>query len=314
MGTFDAGHREIHRLASVQHGVLSLAQLRSHGFSKKRVRALVQSGVLTRQHRGVYVLGLGRTWRTLCMAAWFAGGSDGAISHRSGVYLIKLLPLPAQPGPVNITVPGRHRVGDDRLIVHETTNLPHYEIRDVEGIPVTSPIRTLIDFAGDDATNEELDRAVAEAFALGLTNRVAMLRALPQRRGAARLRVLLDDHRGPKKTRSRPERGMLTRLRSAGAPEPLTNHKIGPWEVDFYWPPQRLVLEVDAYNTHSSPWAMKRDRRKDAYLQERGLEVTRVMDDEIDEVAVARIVRRLGERGAVDDGGDVGGAAVRAGR
>jgi very-short-patch-repair endonuclease len=314
MDGFDADRRRLAALVLVQHGVVTLRQVTDCGVGEKGVTGMVRRGELRRIHRGVYLVG--QTWTRLTpyMAAALAGGPGATISHRSAIYLDQLLPCPARPGRIHITVPGRHRVGDGRLITHETTSLAAHEVREVDGIPVTAPIRTLVDFAGDDATDIELDRAVAEAFALGLTNRASMLRAMPRRPGSARLRALLDDPRGPRKTRSRPERHLLSRLRRAGAPEPLTNHKIGRWEVDFFWPEHRLVVEVDAYATHSSPWAVKRDRRKDAYLQERGLEVIRVMDDEIDDDAVFRIVRRLRQRRAVDDRGDVGRAAVRARR
>ena len=35
------------------------------------------------------------------------------------------------------------------------------------------------------------------------------------------------------------------------------NHRIGRWEVDLYWPQYGLVVEVDAYSTHSSPAAFE---------------------------------------------------------
>src|SRR4051812_41464084 len=124
------------------------------------------------------------------MAAGLACGRGAAVSHRSGVYLLELLPYPDRPGPVHITVPGRHVAGNDGIRVHKTRALRHYEVRDVDAIPVTAPIRTLIDFATD-CTDEELERAVAEAFALNLTQRAPLLREVERqrgKRGTARLR------------------------------------------------------------------------------------------------------------------------------
>ena len=65
-------------------------------------------------------------------------------------------------------------------------------------------------------------------------------------------------------------------LRDAGLPEPETNVRVGRWEVDFLWREAGFVLEVDAYSTHSSPWAFERDRRKSAELEDLGLIVHRV--------------------------------------
>jgi very-short-patch-repair endonuclease len=56
------------------------------------------------------------------------------------------------------------------------------------------------------------------------------------------------------------------------------------------------VVEVDAYSTHSSPWAFERDRRKTAELEELGLKVHRVTKLRIDKeptTVVAEIQRRI---------------------
>lgn len=113
----------------------------------------------------------------------------------------------------------------------------------------------------------------------------------------ARLRTLLDGDRRPARTRSEPERLLLSVIRAAGLPEPLVNQSLGPWEVDLYWPDPGLVVEVDGYAAHSSPRAFERDRRKGAELEERGLTVRRFTARQVRDqphVAVARIGRELG--------------------
>ena len=60
------------------------------------------------------------------------------------------------------------------------------------------------------------------------------------------------------------------RCARAHLPEPETNVKVGRWTVDFLWREAGLAVEVDAYSTHSSPWAFERDRRKDAELTASG--------------------------------------------
>jgi very-short-patch-repair endonuclease len=258
---------------------------------------MVARGELLRLRRGVYLVGAVEGPHTYEMAAVLACGRGAAASHRSGVHLYELLPYPAPPGLVHITRPGDHRRGPSGVIVHRTSCLLPYEIRERHGIPVTAPIRTLMDFACD-CTDEELERAVAEAFALGLTRRGPLLRELEQRRGrrgTARLRLLLDGD-GPKRTRSTPERKLLRALRTAGIDGFETNAQLGGWEVDIYWPAHRLVVEVDAYSTHSSPWAFERDRRKSAELEDLGLRVHRVTKVRIyaePATVVAEIQRRI---------------------
>jgi len=191
-------------------------------------------------------------------AAVLACGSGAVLSHRSAAYLYGLLPYPDRPSAIDITVAGDHR-------------------------------------RGRACQADELERAVAEAFALRLTNRAHLLRA-GTRPGAGRLRRLLDG-RPPARTRSDPERILLRGVRAARLPEPETNVKVGGWEVDFLWREVRLAVEVDAYSTHSSPRAFDRDRRKDADLAAAELTVQRFtvdhVRDEPDRV-IAWITARVG--------------------
>jgi very-short-patch-repair endonuclease len=54
------------------------------------------------------------------------------------------------------------------------------------------------------------------------------------------------------------------------------NVSIAGCEVDFFWPEERLVVEVDGYAFHSSPRMFEGDRRRDARLSALGLRVMRV--------------------------------------
>jgi very-short-patch-repair endonuclease len=72
--------------------------------------------------------------------------------------------------------------------------------------------------------------------------------------------------------------------------------RIGPWEVDFYFREIGLVVEVDVYSTHASPWAFERDRAKTSALEDRGLSVHRVTDVQMKRdpaLVVGRIMRRI---------------------
>ena len=57
--------------------------------------------------------------------------------------------------------------------------------------------------------------------------------------------------------------------------------KVCGYEVDFFWPEARLVVEFDGWSTHSSRAAFERDRRKDADLQLAGNRVMRVTHRQI---------------------------------
>jgi very-short-patch-repair endonuclease len=74
------------------------------------------------------------------------------------------------------------------------------------------------------------------------------------------------------------------------------NAKLAGFEVDFVWPDQKLVVEVDGYRFHSSRAAFERDRRRDARLGDLDFRVIRVTWRQlVDEphAVVARIAAAL---------------------
>ena len=75
--------------------------------------------------------------------------------------------------------------------------------------------------------------------------------------------------------RSKAERSLRTWLRAASLPSPQFNARLGPWLADAYWPEHRLVVEINGYGAHSSPWAHDRDHRKEQYLHALGLTTRR---------------------------------------
>ena len=80
----------------------------------------------------------------------------------------------------------------------------------------------------------------------------------------------------PKLTRSEAERLLLDLIRAARLPTPATNVKIHGHEVDFVWPTQRLIVEVDGFAFHSTRAAFERDRVRDADLLKAGYRVIRI--------------------------------------
>lgn len=56
---------------------------------------------------------------------------------------------------------------------------------------------------------------------------------------------------------------------------------IGPWSIDFYLPEHDIVIEADGEFWHSSTKAKMKDRRKDAWLQNKGYKVFHFTGKEI---------------------------------
>jgi very-short-patch-repair endonuclease len=82
-----------------------------------------------------------------------------------------------------------------------------------------------------------------------------------------------------------------TLIRKGDLPAPLVNHRIAGVEVDFYWPDQRLAVEIDGATYHSSPRAFARDRRRNGKLFDAGIRVMRVAWEDIQKHPERLLVR-----------------------
>lgn len=144
---------------------------------------------------------------------------------------------------------------------------------------LTSPPRTILDLAAIIDDEYELERIVADAAYRGVASEAEIsgqLERNPGKRGAARLRAVVNLPGGPQRTRSPGERAMLRLLRERGIGGFETNARVHGYEVDFFWRTQCLVVEVDGWDAHSSRKAFEDDRLKAARLQARGIGVMRV--------------------------------------
>lgn len=167
------------------------------------------------------------------------------------------------------------------------------DIRLQDGLRLTAPARTLLDL-GSVLGQRAFRRAVNEAFVAGLVNEADLLQVLERcrgRRGAAQLRCLLTDSRGPALTRSEAERRLLEALAARGVVVPETNVRVGRYEVDLCWRVERVVVEVDGYAFHSTRSSFERDRLRDSELQAQGFAVVRVTWRQIVDTPAATVIR-----------------------
>jgi very-short-patch-repair endonuclease len=250
--------RALRSVASRQWGCLTTEQLRAAGVSRGQIERMVERGLLSRMHRGVYVLGaLSPAPEQRWAAALLAAGKGAALMHTAAAGNYGLLP-PREV--VEVAVPKRRR-GDDMLRVHERRSIG---ITRHKGLPTTTVAQTLLDLA---ATHWPIDRLTQEAAANGLVP-LDDVRAFAASRRGARGAARLAEAAGQPLVRSKLEADVLRKL---GVPR--VNERIGSDEVDLAWP--GLVVELDHDQTHGTRWARERDARKDQRMRERGLTVRR---------------------------------------
>jgi predicted transcriptional regulator of viral defense system len=155
----------IARHASSQHGVFTWDQAVACGLSPEMVRRRIAAGRWERLSKGIYRLGgAPATWRQGLLATCFAAGPDAVASHLAAAALHR---LPAGRTRLEITVPKGRRFRREDVVAHETTLLPAVDVESVDGIPVTTPARTVVDLAAVLApagVEDNLDAAISSGL------------------------------------------------------------------------------------------------------------------------------------------------------
>lgn len=293
------GEAAVAWVASRQLALITAPQLHVAGVGRGGVRRRRENGSLHVMYRGVYLVGHPiPPPGALELGAVLACGERTLVSHRSAAALLGLAKPPTDAVEVTVIARGcRSRTG---LRVHQVQTLATADHGWQNGIPVTSPARTAIDYAGT-VSYEEAERAIAEAFALKLVTERAIREAIdraPHRAGVAQVKAILGQDGGPSRTRSGGERAMLRLIRAARLPVPLTNHLVEGFTADFCWPDARLIVEVDGHPFHSSRAAIERDHRRDIVHREAGYEVIRFTARQLEEAPlyVATVIARALDR------------------
>jgi hypothetical protein len=262
-------------MARRQHGVVTRRDLLRIGFSSSAIEHRLATGRLRPVARGVYTVGWPLTDRKQgWMAAVLVCGEGAVLSHGSAAALWGI--GPEGDGPVDISI--RRHCGSSRpgIRARVRLRLSERDVTERHGIPVTAPVRTMIDRANE-LTPNRVERMVNEADKHDVIDPEA-------------LREALDDYAGEPGVR--PLRALLDRLTfrlsdtelevlfrpiaaKAGLPTPLTKEMVNDFEVDFYWPDLGLVVETDGWRYHRTASAQTRDALRDQTHTASGLTTLR---------------------------------------
>jgi very-short-patch-repair endonuclease len=299
-----------------QHGVITLRQLVGLGLGRRAVRWRVSSGRLHPIHRGIYAVGRrDLTIKGRWIAAVVACGDGAALSHRPAATLHGL--IDARGGRIDVSIPRQSSLRRPGLRVHRSTCLCPSDCTTVERIPCTGVPVTLLALAATSPTNI-VESACNQAEIKEVLNMQAVEELLERRRshpGVDRLRGTLEaEGFGLDRTKSHLEHRFLRLVREAGLPAPTVNDSIAipgeEMQFDFVWHRERLVVEVDGWETHRTRKAFHDDRRRDQLLQAAGWSVLRFTDRDFrsDPDHVVRTVCTLLERDSVSRAGLPSGA------
>lgn len=248
--------------AAAQHGVLTRSQLVAFGLSQDAIKHRVARGKLHRLHRGVYAVGrpqLDRNGRRT--AALLACAPGAALSHSAGAEFWRFGPRAPE---LEVSICPPRAIKHPGLRIHRTTTLTAPEIRTVEGIAVTDPLRTLVDLAPR-WKHQRIDDAIERISQINLRSPPQLLDQLDQRApipGSGIVREVLTRWT-ISLTDTQLERRVLPIAKRAGLPEPLSQQWVNGHRVDFYWPELRLVVEADSLRYHRTAARQTADAKRD---------------------------------------------------
>jgi very-short-patch-repair endonuclease len=215
--------------------------------------------------RGVYAdAQLAGSYRQRCLAAaWYLLPPPAAIAGRSAAWLYGVT-LARDTDPVEVVTPWQARFGPMAGLKIHVGDLPDQDVRVVDGVRRTSPLRTCWDLANwlslPDAVaylDVMIARQLTTVDALaGYAQRCAGRRGW---RKLQRVLSLVDPA-----AKSVPESKLRVRLVLAGLPKPVSQHVIeidGRFvgRVDLAWPELRVAVEYDGQG-HGEPGRLDADR------------------------------------------------------
>jgi len=235
------------------------------------------------------------------MAAVLVCGDRAVLSHSSAAALWRI--GFEQRNVIELSLPSPFQKRHRDLRIHRRASLNRRRDTTREyGIPVTTPIQTLIDMSLR-LDRYGVERMINEADKYILANPPQIREALEARvgePGVARLRHILD-RRTFRLTKEELERRFLPLAREAGLPTPLTAQFVNDFEVDFYWPDLGLVVETDGLRYHRTPAEQTRDRLRDQAHTAAGLTPLRFTYEQVryEPEHVLRILSQTASRLAI---------------
>jgi very-short-patch-repair endonuclease len=281
--------------------VVTRRQLVAAGFSDGAIRTGVRRHRITPLFRGVYLVGPIRGRRHREVAALLTCGGSAVVSHGTAAAMWELGPS-TESEAIEVSVRRGCPSSRPGLRVHRPSRLRVDEVTSHHGIALTTPARTILDLSPRMSPNG-LERIVAKAERAALCDRVALERIMarhPTQPGSRRLRAILGQTGGPLLTRSEAEARFLALIRRGDLDVPRTNAPLHGFEVDFLWPQQRLVVEIDGEAFHRSRHMFETDRKRDAVLTAAGFRVQRFTWRQLtreSEAVLVRVAQALAWRG-----------------
>lgn len=285
-------------VAKAQHGAFSRAQALRH-YSPGAIKGLLRSGRWQAVLRGVYRESAVAAGPAMIVAA--AGLSVGrrviAVSHTAATlhgfgY--------AGNEVVHIAVPGRLAVPCRPGLRVHVPELARHDVTEVDGLLVTTPVRTAVDVAR--VCRPPLALATLDGVVhLGLCGTTELSNEIHRQagaRGIVAVRELVEWVDG--RAESPMESWTRWVLLDAGLPRPELQFPLcgGRYRLDIAWPWARVAVEYEGVDWHSGAEALYRDRSRRNQLDDLGWAIVYATAPEVTRtphLLVTRVAQRLAQ-------------------
>jgi len=295
----------LNAVARDQRGVFTLAQSQACGFARSTISRRVVRGVYDRIYPGVYgVAGSETSWHSSVVAAVLSLNDVAAASHRTAAFIWDMTSY--RPDPIEVVVRRYQRAHRSSFTVHESKDLRTSDVVTVDGIPVTSAVRTVVGLgasAPEWAVERCLDVGLRKELFTAWQVRCFIARvARPGRNGVGAIRPLVEERiEWDSVTESDLEDLARSVIKSAERPMPETQYPLFKMNgdfvgrYDFAYPERMKIIEADSHGWHMDPASFERDRVKQNEAQALGWTVYRITWRQLidDPESVRVIVRRI---------------------
>jgi very-short-patch-repair endonuclease len=246
--------------SGMQLGLVSEEEALKDGLSIYAIARRVRAEKWQELHRGIYLPSPQKPTfhqRVLAGCVW----SDGVASYRTAAALFGLL----DSSLTELTTCRNVRSPYSDMLIHRVRSINARDITRIGPIPVTRPIRTILDLAGV-LDGLSLRGVVYEAWQRELITLERLEKALYEpangKPGVAELRKILEE--GLDSYLERLLRRVLdkTPLHSYEAQYEVRNSKKEKFFIDFAYTDERVAVEADGWATHSDRAAFRHDRYK----------------------------------------------------
>ena len=271
-------------LAARQHGVFSVGQATELGFGPSTIRKRAARGVYGRMHPGVYAIGGSpHSWRRDVVGLVLSVPGLAAASHKTAAYMWDMSSI--EPKNAEIVTIRHERVVRRHPQIHESVDLEERDVVIIDGIPTTTPVRTIVDL-GASASVSYVEHCLDTALRLHMFDLAAVERFIARvarsgRNGIGTIRPLVEERATWNTLTESPLEDLFRRLMSKSIlPMPVEQFRVfdGRREVcraDFGYPSRMIVIELDSEQWHMDAAAFQRDRHKQNELQALGWRVFR---------------------------------------